>query len=145
METPGPGAVHHCEGCGYELPGLGESGECPECGRPFNAWVPFVIGRPVRWRREVVRMCWPAAGAGLGLVALVKLMGVWLAAGMLLPAVFVLWVGLAVGFPAAIAREVADRHWIRPKRKARSVVIGLAGAAANVVILLVIIMLARMI
>src|SRR5690606_26447796 len=32
-----PGAQQiQCEGCGYDLAGLGDDGACPECGRPMR-------------------------------------------------------------------------------------------------------------
>jgi hypothetical protein len=52
---PEPAMPTHCVGCGYNLHGLDESGECPECGKPLKP-PPIWIADPLWFERQLVAL-----------------------------------------------------------------------------------------
>lgn len=137
MDTPraGPEPIHHCEECGYELSGLAEEGACPECGRSFNAWLPFVLRRPVPWLKVAFRMCWPAGLTAAIAIALTKLSPRMPEVGVALPVTFFFWLALAIAVPRGIAQGVSEVRWIRRRRRIPVAALTVAGLILNILLL----------
>ncbi len=72
-----------CLGCGYDLLGLSEAGECPECGHRYDVSSGMGIKSEVAAAQErgdrVVLWCKVGCLAGLGLAAMA--LGGWNAVG----------------------------------------------------------------
>lgn len=126
-----------CESCGYEIGGLAESGNCPECGRPisdslpskrpgspwqirrsFPAWLRtnyLMVRRP----REVfdrIRVDF----RGMGSLLFTNL----LIAGALISSV---WIDTLIGFPARNVRNAPTQVMILAYAKSAAIGIGAVG------------------
>lgn len=139
MSVRGPrsGPGYECDACGYELTALADEARpvrCPECGAGYQWPPPLTRAAWPAWWRIVLPMCGPTAGLMMLVVVLARFdYGVFTIA-FAWPLLLFAWLFAAGGGPAITAAELAKRHVLRPRRARVRWALQLTGAAANLLL-----------